>query len=145
MLLDRSLCDASYKCLLNIILSVVYDSVPSFWLCIESISHIMTVNALWTRVCRSFLGDGFMGVERTGVLVGFSECLIQTVNYTQITCLTSSGAVWSGDVMVSVMSTSNEVMAAVCEGDCVYSYSMESTPILKSLTPQKVWIQQFYP
>lgn len=77
---------------------------------------------------------------RTQVTVGYAPCDIQTLNYTQITCLTSTAGVWSGDIAVSVLSRRNAILTAVCAGDCSYSYDIQASPTLSAVSPISVSI-----
>ena len=79
-----------------------------------------------------------MAGGRTQVIIGFASCDIQSVNYTHITCVTGAAGTWSGDITVSVLSNQDEVLTAVCAGDCTYSYNALSSPSLSDVTPTTV-------
>ena len=75
---------------------------------------------------------------RTQVAVGYAACAIQTLNYTHVSCVTGAAGTWSGDITVSVLSAQDDVLTAVCEGDCSYSYNALSSPVLTDLSQHTV-------
>lgn len=83
-------------------------------------------------------GTGFTTKDRTSVMIGFAQCDIQSMNFSQITCITAPSAVWSGDIKVDTLTLQNEILTAECEGDCSYSYSGLSTPLVYSVSPATV-------
>ena len=67
-----------------------------------------------------------------------SKCVIQSLTYNEITCRTGMSGAWSGDIVVQVLSAVDEVLTAVCDDDCSYSYSAAATPPPVTVTPTTV-------
>lgn len=84
------------------------------------------------------IGDGFLMNGRTAVTIGHKSCQIQSVSYTEIECVTESANAWSGDITVSVLSTTDVTLTAACETDCSYTFTDLKTAKLTSVSPLQV-------
>lgn len=84
------------------------------------------------------LGDGFLSIDRTDVRIGYSKCIIQAVNYTEIVCLTQPSSVWYGNITVTILSVHNEALTALCTGNCEYKYDTDNTPSITAVMPTLV-------
>ena len=83
-------------------------------------------------------GSGFSDVSSTVVGMGTAACGVLSVNYTQITCITTSSlSPGSADLQV-VMAVNGGSVLAICEGACVFDFSTSQTPTVTSYSPTSV-------
>ncbi|XP_038070546.1 fibrocystin-L-like isoform X1 [Patiria miniata] len=77
-------------------------------------------------------GDGFSSGD-IAVWIGNSGCVVQTVAYTQVVCVTTAGNAGSAELQLEINS-----QWASCNGDCSFEFSEAMTPLVDAISPTTV-------
>ena len=102
---------------------------------IDALSESMGSLSGGTEIIISGNGFAAASAEDVSVWIGNSGCLVQTVSYMEVVCVTTEANVGRGELRLEVSS-----QWAVCKasGNCTFTFSEEMTPVVTSISPDTV-------